>query len=271
MVDDHQRSRGEDEMYASGTAPGAAREPFGGYAPPAAAGRGDATQMIATRAAAAPDGDEINVPPDRIADGAGGIPGSPMQGLLAIFGDFLRAAFEQLGQMLAGLFANSPGAGSGGVAYQAAPSGAGDGAVNGPGAQTWDGEGPGQPDVAGAQGADAAWNQPPDAGGSQAPDGGGSEAADAAGRADGKHGHARAKGHGRGHHGLHAAHGGRAREPYQGGPLRPGQRLDLGEGESVLRRRDGALQITIGGTQARVFEPQAPPNADSTLMPSGLL
>jgi len=258
-------------MYASGTAPGAAREPFGGYAPPAA-GRGDATQMSATRGAAAPDGDEIAVPPDRIADGAGGIPGSPMQGLLAVFGDFLRAAFEQLGQMLAGLFANSPGAASGGVAYQAVPPGAGDGAVSGPGPLNSDDQGPGGADVAGGQSADAAGNQAPDAGGSRAPDGGDSQAFDAAGtRADGKRGHARAKGHGRGHHGLHAAHGGRSREAYQGGPLRPGQHLDLGEGESVSRRRDGALQITIGGMQERTFEPQAPPNADSTLMPSGLL
>jgi len=264
MVDDHQRSRGEDEMYASGTAPGAARETFGGYAPPAAAGRGDATQMGSARAAAAPDGDEITVPPDRIADGAGGIPGSPMAGMLAVFGDFLRAAFEQLGQMLAGLFANGPGAGSGGVAYQAAPPGAGDGAVSGPGAQIWGDQGPGEADVAGAQGVDAG-NQAPDGGGNQAPDAGATRGA------DGKHGHARANAHARGHHGMHAAHGGRARGPYQGGPLRPGQRLDLGEGESVFRKRDGALQITIGGTQERVFEPQAPPNADSTLMPSGLL
>jgi hypothetical protein len=182
-----------------------------------------------------------------------------MQGLLGVFGDFLRAAFEQLGQMLAGFFASAPGfqtaqqssgyagAGAGSVA-DAAPSGALDA---------------GQPD------------SPLNGGGDGGPAGTPGDGAGAAGAAGPgrKHGGARAHGgtHAHLHRPGHIGRGGRGHAPLQGGPLLPGQRLDLGQGESVIRNADGSLELTVGGAPTPSFDPPALPDAESSPMPGGLL
>ena len=210
-------------MYATGSAPVGARDPYAGISP-ADAARSDGAQTSRSRAASGPEPDAIAALPQGIGDGANAIPGSPMEGMLAVFGDFLRAAFEQLGQMLAGLIgANQP----------PLPGDPGPPPVSGF-------SGPRAPDNAGAPAGDLAPGTPPAA-----------------------HAH-RGRGHG-GHARTHmpqaGLHGPAPVGPEAAGPLRPGQRLDLGQGESVTRARDGSLQISVGGE----------PDASSLLMPSGML
>jgi hypothetical protein len=158
-----------------------------------------------------------------------------MQGMLAIFSDFLRAAFEQLGQMLAGFITAAPGGPGGASAAQTAQN------AGGP---------PGDP---GSPGPANQMQQPP------AGDDGGAQAATPPGGAPAP-GVPRRSHHGRPH--LHGP---------QGGVLLPGQRLNLGEGESVSRRRDGSLEITIGGASPTPPGGGPPPDVDSPLLPGGLL
>ena len=230
-------------MYASPSAPAAAREPYAGVPSASSPAPGDAAPAGGPRAAAAvADADSIAPQSDQIADGAGSIPGSPMQGMLAVFGDFLRAAFEQLGQMLAGLVAG----GNGAPPYGGPPPGPGGppGYAGAPGFGGDSGSGDGGPARFGAN--DVAGADVP------APPGGGETGA----------------AHGRRH--AHREHVRRRDAGADAGPLLPGRSLDLGQGESIRRTRDGSLQITIGTSQTPVQRFTPPPEVDSTL-PGGLL
>jgi len=252
-------------MYATGTAPGTTRESYAGFTPAAGTARGDAAHVTPARLAAAPDDDTITPPGGRIADGADPIPGSPMQGMLAVFGDFLRSAFEQLGQMLAGLVAGGGGAVPAGPGMQTAQAYPGD-----PGAPSPAGpdDGPEPGDDGAPQGAGAQTVQPDGA----QPGGAQPEAGAAHGRRGHAHAHAPAREH------LHR-HGRGHGNGYTGGPLRPGQSLDLGDGERVRRTRAGALEITIGGRSAEPFGGRPdpfetvgpPPEVDSPQFPGGML
>jgi hypothetical protein len=231
-------------MYATGTSPGTTRESYAGFTPAGGTARADAAQVTPPRLAAAPDDDTITPPGGRIADGADPIPSSPMQGMLAVFGDFLRSAFEQLGQMLAGLVAGGGGAVAAAPGYQTAQAYPGDSGASSPAAE---GDGPDPGDDGPPQGAGAQAARPDGAQSDGAQPGGAQSEAGAAHRRRG-HAHGRAPAqehlhrHGRGHG-----------SGYTGGPLRPGQSLDLGDGERIRRTRNGALEITIGGRSAEPF------------------
>jgi hypothetical protein len=239
-------------MYASGTAPLVGRESF--TAPPAAGPeRGDNAAGGRLRTVAPPDGDGVaGLPADPSAVAA--LPGSPMEGMLAVFGDFLRSAFEQLGRMLAtmvspsqsNVLAGNPSPDAPGfVAQDADASGLPDGADVSPSSSAgaaYDGSAPYAPDA-------------PDApAGAQAPD--------AAGATRVRHGHQ--------HRGAHL-HGRRGHGDRNGADsLRPGQRWDLGEGESVTRGRDGSLRITVGGSARDAMPESALKRPERSLEP-GLL
>jgi hypothetical protein len=217
-------------MYASGTAPLLGRESYAAPAAVAAPERGDDASDKRLRAVAPPDGDAVaGLPADPSAVAA--LPGSPMEGMLAVFGDFLRSAFEQLGRMLATMVSPSPSAAvAGNMPSETPGSVAQDGAT---------GDLPDGTDAAAAADAGSAYGNGSYAAAGTGPAGGPPPSADAGGRTHVRHGHA--------HRGEHL-HQRRGRAHVDGAAsLRPGQRWDLGDGESVMRGRDGSLRITVGG------------------------